>query len=232
MWGFQDRCKPYVDPCHSTLQMTFIATARVLTSARAGCQSCDLGGEVSESDKMSWDEMQGLLIMTGFMIIVGFIVNALERCVMGKKFAPCLADADAADGGQDQDVNVPSAKFSRRQAAESSSAIAQGQSEEDRQALAAALRAGVRAGVIDAIMKVAKENEHKVKQMEGNHVYKKQVKAMLEKGTDVEERVAKLKHDNTAGANPGEKALLGKEGKLDLPEEQLAEVHQVLAEWL
>ena len=32
-------------------------------------ESCDLGGEVSESDKMSWDEMQGLLLMTGFMIL-------------------------------------------------------------------------------------------------------------------------------------------------------------------
>ena len=195
-------------------------------------ESCDLGGEVSESDKMSWDEMQGLLLMTGFMIFVGFVVNAVERFVMGKKCAPCLAGPDGGEDGEDEGANAPSAKFSRRQATESSSAIAQGQSEEDRQALAAALRAGVRAGVIEAIMKVAKENEDKVKHMEGNHQYKKQVKAMLEKGSDVEERVAKLKHANTTGANPGEKALLGKEGKLELPEEQLAEVHRVLAEWL
>ena len=195
-------------------------------------ESCDLGGEVSEDEKMTWDEMQGLLIMTGLMILVGFIVNALERCIMGKSFTPCLGGGEGGDDGADDDVNLPSAKFSRRQATEVSSALAQGQAEEDRQALAAALRQGVRAGVIEAIMKISRENEVKVQQMEGNHQYKRQVKAMLDKGGDVEERVAKLKKDNTSGANPGERALLGKEGKLDLPEPQLAEVHQVLAEWL
>jgi len=34
------------------------------------------------------------------------------------------------------------------------------------------------------------------------------------------------------GANPGEKALLGEGGLLGLGDEQLAQVHQVLAEWL
>ena len=58
--------------------------------------------------------------------------------------------------------------------------------EKAEQEMAAALRQGVRAGVIEAIMKISKENEGKVQQMEGNQQYKKQVKAMLDKGADVE----------------------------------------------
>jgi hypothetical protein len=34
------------------------------------------------------------------------------------------------------------------------------------------------------------------------------------------------------GSNPGEAVLLGLGGPLDLGEAELAEVHQVLAEWL
>jgi hypothetical protein len=39
-------------------------------------------------------------------------------------------------------------------------------------------------------------------------------------------------HKQANGSNPGEKALVGNGGALDLGEAQLAQVHQVLAEWL
>jgi len=190
--------------------------------------SCSIEG--SDQDQMSWDEMQGLMIMVGGIILIGFAVNAIERLLHGKQVLMCCPAEEAEEG---KEVALPNnSKFSRRSASELAEKVAENQRDEDKQALASALRAGVRAGVIEAIMKVAKDNENKVKMMEGNFNYKKQVEAMLLKGGDEQDRVARWKHQMENGANPGEKALLGKGGPLDLADEQLAEVHQVLAEWL
>lgn len=114
--------------------------------------------------------------------------------------------------------------------------MAADQSEEDRQALASALRSGVRAGVVEAIVRVARENEG-ARAGEGlanssNPQYKKQVAAMLEKAEHEEGRIERWKKLVTGGTSRGEKELLGKGGALSLEDSQLAEVHRTLAEWL
>lgn len=260
--------------------------------------ACGLGGG-SDTDQMSWDEMAGLMIMVAAIIIVGFIINFVERIAFRKSLCPCcvehmpaghvwerlhekptgneihnaeLAEAlrngkfhfseeeldrikkttpelsysdyirvdnvcykpvEVYDRNGDGIPDTPKgSKFSRRMAARWCSDVAADQREEDRQALALALRTGVRAGVIEAVMKVAKDNAHKVKISSANSQYKAQVKAMLDRGGDEESKVARWRSQQANGSNPGEKALVGSGGVLDLGDAQLAQVHQVLAEWL
>jgi hypothetical protein len=104
--------------------------------------SCKLTAD--DEDQMSWDEMQGLTIMVGVCIIIGFGVSAVERIMHGKTVLMCCQGEAAEDDKAAVDPNSNASKFSRRQASQLAAEVAADQREEDRQALAATLRAGER----------------------------------------------------------------------------------------
>ena len=81
-------------------------------------ESCSVA--VSEDDPMTWYELQGLSVMVGAFILVGFVVNVVERLSFGRRIFTCLPKEDEERKGSEADVNSKfgATRFSRRHASQ------------------------------------------------------------------------------------------------------------------